>query len=96
MRAEDRISFARAVWHEFRLKAQTKRDMSSAEYVLIGRWMDRPIPLPVVLRGIGDFVGRPRRLEAVEQSVDRSAAYWHQAMGGVPVERPADPWEPPL
>lgn len=84
--AEERILYSRAVWHEFGLKAR-KRDMSSAEFVMIGRWIDRQIPLPVVLRGIQDFVGSPRRLEAVEQSVERSVTYWHQAMGYVPAAK---------
>ncbi len=82
--SDERVLYAQAVWYEFKNKAQLRRDMSSAEFVLLGRWIDRQIPLPVVLRGIQDFSGKPRRLEAVEQSVEQSVAYWHQAMGGLP------------
>jgi hypothetical protein len=83
MRREDRVPFAQAVWASFQHKAGTERDMSSAEFMTVSRWMDRSIPLPVVLRAIHEFDGTPRRLEACEASVARAEAYWFQAMGGL-------------
>lgn len=82
--ADDRVHYARAVWQTFQHQAKTKRDMSNAEYLVISRWMDKGLPLPVVLRGITEFNGKPRRLEACVDGVNKSVAYWHQAMGGVP------------
>jgi hypothetical protein len=83
LRREDRVPFAQAVWASFQHKAGTTRDMSSAEFMTVSRWMDRSIPLPVVLRAIHEFDGTPRRLEACEASVVRAEAYWFQAMGGI-------------
>lgn len=84
MRADDRVSYAQAVWSSFQHKAGTHRDMSSAEFMCVSRWMDRSIPLPIVLRAIHEFNGTPRRLEAVESEVQRAYEYWFQAMGGTP------------
>jgi hypothetical protein len=83
MKAEDRITYLQAIWATFRDKARTKRDMSSSEYHAASKWADRDIPLPIVLRGIHEFDGTPRRLEACVQSVERAAAYWFKAMGGL-------------
>lgn len=80
---DDRIEYARAVWATFQGKAKTKRDMSNSEFWVVSKWMDRGLPLPVVLRGIVDFGARPRRLEAVVGSVDESISRWHYAMGGL-------------
>ena len=77
------MPYAQAVWASFQDKAKTKRDMSSREFQIVSRWMDQDRPLPVVLRGIHEFSGKPSRLEAVEVSVDRAYAYWFQAMGGL-------------
>jgi hypothetical protein len=57
--------------------------MSSSEYHAAAKWADRNIPLPVVLRGIHEFNGAPKRLEAVVLSVERAEAYWFKAMGGL-------------
>lgn len=83
MRPEDRITYLQAIWSSFQSKARTKRDMSSSEYWAASKWLDRNVPLPVVLRGIHEFEGTPRRLEAVVASVERAEAYWFQAMGGL-------------
>lgn len=87
---EERLFYARAVWATFRSKAGTLRDMSNAEFVVIGRWMDRGILLSTVLQGIEDFDGVPRRLEACETSVERENKRVRTALG-LDVERPADP-----
>ncbi len=68
---EERVLYARAVWATFRAKAGTVRDMSSAEFVQIGRWIDAQVPLAVVLQAIEDFDGKPRRLEAMVAGVER-------------------------
>ena len=70
-----------AIWATFQDKAKTKRDMSSAEYHVASKWADRNIPLPVVLRGLHEFEGVPRRLEACVVSVEKSEAYYRKAMG---------------
>jgi len=80
---EERISYMQAVWETFQHKAGTKRDMSSAEYHQVSKWLDSGVPLFAVLRGIAEFGGKPRRLEAVAGPVDKAVAYWVKAtMGG--------------
>jgi len=81
VRREDRVPYAQAVWASFQSKAGTGRDMASSEFMVVSRWMDRSIPLPVVLRGIHEFDGTPRRLEACEAGVRRAEAYYAKAMG---------------
>lgn len=93
--ADNRVVYAQSVWAAFQNKARTHRDMSSAEFNLVRRWLDRGVPLFVVLRGINDFTGKPGRLEAVEQSVERSVGYWHKAAGGLTELPKAGPLEDP-
>ena len=83
MKSDDRVTYAQAVWASFQDKAKTSRDMSSTEFMAVSRWMDKSYPLPIVLRGIHEFDGHPRRLEAVAPSVERAYGYWFQAMGGL-------------
>ena len=83
MNPDDRVTYLQAVWSSFQDKAGTSRDMSSAEYHVASKWVDRSIPLPIVLRGIHEFNGAPRRLEAVVLSVERAEAYWFRALGGL-------------
>ena len=77
------MPYAQAVWASFQSKAGTGRDMASSEFMVVSRWMDRSIPLPVVLRAIHEFEGTPRRLEACEAAVKRAEAYWFRALGGL-------------
>jgi hypothetical protein len=81
MNFRDRVTYLQAVWSTFQDKAGTKRDMSSAEYHEASKWLDRNIPLPIVLRGIHEFEGAPRRLEACVVSVERAYGYYAKAMG---------------
>jgi hypothetical protein len=74
---------AQAIWQTFQARAETERDMSSAEFWQISKWMDRSIPLPVVERGIKEAGGKPRTLLACEASVERCYEYWFKAMGGL-------------
>lgn len=83
MQSDDRVTYAQAVWSSFQHKAKTQRDMSSAEFHMVSKWMDRNIPLPIVLRAIHEFSGTPRRLEACASGVDDGYRYWFQAMGGI-------------
>ena len=83
MKREDRVPYIQAIWATFQDKAHIKRDMSNAEFFVASKWADKSIPLPVVIRGIEEFNGKPSRLEAVEVSVDKAHAYWFQAMGGM-------------
>jgi hypothetical protein len=95
MTPEQRISFARTVWYDFQRKAKTERECSPAEWHVIAKWMDRGLPLFVVLRGIEDFSGRPRRLEAVVQSVEAARDYHFKAVGGLTELPDAGPLEEP-
>ena len=84
LRPEDRPTYAQACFETFRDKHQPSRlTMSAAEFGIILQWMDKAYPLAVVLRAIDEMGGKPRTLLACEQPVNRAAAYWHQAMGGI-------------
>lgn len=84
LRSEDRPTYAAAVWETFQMRHQPSRlTMTSAEFDLVRRWMDRGIPLPVVERGISETGGKPRMLLACEEAVRRAEAYWFSAMGGL-------------
>lgn len=83
MRADDRITYLQAIWASFQAKAGITRDWSNAEYHAAAKWADRSIPLPVVLRAIHEFEGKPRRLEAMVVPVEKAEAYWFKAMGGI-------------
>jgi len=84
LRKEDRPTYATAVWDTFRAKHQPGRlTMSSAEFQVVSRWMDRGLSLPVVLRAMDEFTGKARRLEAMEGPVERAFAYWRNCMGAL-------------
>ena len=80
---DERVLYIGDVWLMFERKTGKERDASSVEYDLICRWMNRGIPLPVVLRGIEETTGKPRTLLACERPVERAISYWHQAVGGL-------------
>lgn len=96
MTAEERISYARTVWYDFQQKAKIGRECSSSEWHVLAKWMDRGLPLFVVLRGIQDFSGRPRRLEAVVPSVEAARDYHFKAVGGLTELPDPGPLEEPL
>ena len=84
MRSEDRPTSAEAVWETFRQRYQPGRlTMTASEFYVVSRWMDKDIPLPVVLRGLEEAGGKPRTLHACEAPVERAYGYWFQAMGGL-------------
>jgi hypothetical protein len=82
LRSEDRVTWLQAVFATWQAKAGTERHWSSMEYATAEKWLSRGIPLMIVINGINEFEGVPRRLEACEQSVERAYAYWFKAMGG--------------
>lgn len=82
LRREDRPGYADAVWTTFQAKFQRGRlTMSSAEFMAVSRWMDRGIPLIVVLRALEDMKGSAGTLMACERPVEEAYRYWSQAMG---------------
>ena len=83
MRREDRPSFATAVWDEFSKLSGSERAMTSREWHMLTGWMDKSIPLPVILRAFSEFQGTPRVLTAMEGPVSKAYAYWFKAMGGL-------------
>ena len=84
MRAKDEVGYVYAIWETFRRKHAPDRLMASnREGMLIRRWIDQQIPLPVVLRAIDEFQGTARRLEAFEVPVERAYQYWRDAMGAI-------------
>jgi hypothetical protein len=84
MKREDEPHYADAVWDTFREMHRPDRLMASnSEGMLIRRWIDANVPLPVVERGIRETSGKPRTLLACELPVQRAMEYWFQAMGGL-------------
>lgn len=77
---DQRDKYIKAVHETFQDKAGVQRIFSSAEFNQLLRWLDAGVPLWVVIRGINDFEGKPRRLEAVVASVERVHAYGLQAV----------------
>jgi hypothetical protein len=83
MNTDDRVSFAQAVWETFCNEHHVRRfGMTPAEFHMVCQWMDKDIPLPVVLRGVTETSGNPKTLLACEEPVRRAHEYWHRAMGG--------------
>ena len=83
MRREDEPHYADAVWETFREQHRPDRLMASnSEGMLIRRWINANIPLPIVERGIRE-TWKPRTLLACELPVQRAYEYWFQAMGGL-------------
>ena len=81
MKLEDRAHVARAIWSKFStLTGESPRDPTAREWYVLTGWLDRGIPLPVILRGFGEFQGRPRLLTAMEAPVERAYRYYAQAM----------------
>ena len=80
MKSEDRPHVAGAIWNEFCKLSGQERDMTCAEWYVLSGWLDRDIPLPVVLRGFAEFQGKPRKLEAMQGPVERAYRYYRQAM----------------
>ena len=83
MRKEDRVTVARTIWDAFCKVSGQQRDMTCAEWYVLSGWMDRDIPLPVILTAFGEFKGKPRKLEAMQTPVERAYKYYRQAMGGL-------------
>lgn len=81
MRREDEPHYADAVWDTFREMHRPDRLMASnSEGMLIRRWIDANIPLPIVERGIMETTGKPGTLMACERPVERAYLYYRQAM----------------
>ena len=79
--AEDRVHVARAVWAEFvKLRGEGAPNPSSREYYVLSSWLDRQIPLAVILQAFGEFQGKPRVLGAMEVPVATEYARYRQAM----------------
>jgi hypothetical protein len=54
--------------------------MTCREWYTLSGWMDRDIPLPVILRAFSEFSGKPRVLGAMEDPVSKAYRYYRQAM----------------
>jgi hypothetical protein len=81
MKREDEPYYANAVWEMFIKTHRPDRLMESHnEAMLIRRWIDANIPLPIVERGIMETTGKPGTLMACERPVARAYEYYRQAM----------------
>ncbi len=81
MKPEDRPHVANTVWTEFcKLRGPGAPNPTAREWYVLSGWLDRGIPLSVILRAFGEFEGKPRVLTAMERPVNRAFAYYRQAM----------------
>ncbi len=81
MKFEDRAHVARAVWSEFcKLRGPGTPNPTAREWYVLSGWLDRDIPLSVILRAFGEFQGAPRLLTAMEAAVERANGYYRKAM----------------
>ena len=82
MSREERIHYANAVW--VAVLRKTGRNevtcMAPAEWQVLSRWMEIPIPLRVVLRGIKDCGGKPGTLLGVRAGVEQAYVQWRKAL----------------
>jgi len=80
--SDQRRIYAESVWSAFKDKAATPstRMMSPAEWALLSKWVDRGIPLRIVLRAIRDHLGHPRTLLTLEASVQEAWRHWQRAL----------------
>ena len=80
----DREEYVRQVFEHFAAVHNDQRLSSTlTEYDLARHWATRGVPLAVVLQGISDTAGKPRRLQACQRAVDAEISRWSQSMGGV-------------
>jgi len=77
---EQRIQYARTVWSCMEDRWGAERIMSPAEWDLLRRWMDRDVPLRVVLRGLADTVGNGRGLLYYERCVEETIERWRRTL----------------
>jgi hypothetical protein len=83
MKREDERGYADAVWETFRETHRPDRLMESHnEAMLIRRWINANVPLPIVELGIRETTGKPRTLMACELPVQRAYEYYFQGMSG--------------
>lgn len=77
-----RSEYAEAVWQEFCARVgQPTRTMSRVEFEVVDGWLQRGIPLRIVLRGIQDTKGNGRTLAYFGPSVLEAFDHWRQAVG---------------
>src|SRR3990172_574761 len=79
---EERIHYANSVW--VAVLRKTGRNevtcMAPAEWQVLSRWMEIPIPLRVVLRGIKDCGGNPGPPRGVRAGVEQAYVQWRKAL----------------
>lgn len=94
--ADQRVSYVQAIFETFEATHKVKRMATpSNEYELARKWALRGVPLAVVLQGINETTGKPKRLGACERAVEESITRWGQAMGGLTELPEAEPLEAP-
>ena len=85
MTSEQRQSYARQVWQAFKEHSlpspQNTLDLASPlDWYLIASWMDRGIPLRIVLRAFKDTKGPARTLLYYSGPVEEAYRYWLRAL----------------
>lgn len=81
---EQRQEWAAAVWEAFQEHSgdRTTRLMSPSEWATLKGWMDRGIPLRVILRGIRETRGKGGKLLTYyNSSVLAAHEHWRQSLG---------------
>ena len=85
MTSDQRQSYARQVWQAFKEYAKPSARLTldlatPAEWWLITTWLDRDIPLRVILRAFEDTKGQGTTLRYYRSSVEQAYKHWLEAV----------------
>lgn len=80
MTPEERQGYAREAWRAFQGRRAGRNHMSPAEWHVVAGWMDREVPLRVVLRGIEDCGGPPKTLLGIVGAVEEAYRHWQRSL----------------
>jgi hypothetical protein len=81
MTGEQRVEYARTFWQEFRVITGCEDDcMRCADWHILAGYMDRSVPLRILLRGIQDTGKRVPRLRYYERPIEAAIDRWQKAL----------------
>lgn len=77
---EDKAKYAEAVWDEFLARSGQTRMMGSGEWHVLAGWLEKEIPLRVVLRALADAAKPGRNLSYYGPIVAEATERWRRAL----------------
>jgi len=79
MTVAERAHYIAAVVHAIHGKTPEAARISSADFDIVAKWMDRDIPLRVVLQGIEDM-DKPASIRHARPAIEQEIERWHRAV----------------